>query len=575
MRKKGKLKMVAVFIAAIITMNMSAIFATGCSSGRTVDGEKIDAKKSQLFIQNYDGGGGSRWLYDVKERFEEANKNVSFEEGKVGVQLMITPNKVVGTAFTPSASSQEVVFIEAMSYFDYASMGEMLDITDIAEEVLAQDGVDIDPEYLAALRAIDKNNDGKGEIYALPHYEFYGGVAYNKSVWNQYELYFEGGENGEAIKDAGEEFGYVFTNARGDLSRGPDKIMGTSDDGLAETWEEFFHLLDYMTARGVSPFIISGLYAHYFYYFCYSAFAAYGGFEQVNSCIAYNGDIEYVKNVSMDTNSPIGLNIVSENATISNSTGYLSSKLTGKLVALAAAEQILKKDGNQLKYFYQPGLLGTVSHLDAQEMFINSQYYNKPIAMLIDGSWWENEATEAFESIGKISPEYSKMNSNYGWMQLPRVIDKNDNRNVELCDYDLIRGYGFINANIAPQKIKLAKDFMRFCYSLDELRAYTETTGLPRGLKYELTEENLSKMSSYAKDLWQYKNGRKIVHPISDNPLTIYESVGIDNMWTSKLYGGPCVTMYKETNALGYFNDLEIAKSTWDSKYSKYFETLR
>ena len=55
---------------------------------------------------------------------------------------MITPNKVVGTAVSAKTSSHEVVFIEAMSYFDYASAADMLDISDVAAEVFAQDGVD-------------------------------------------------------------------------------------------------------------------------------------------------------------------------------------------------------------------------------------------------------------------------------------------------------------------------------------------------------------------------------------------------------------------------------------------------
>ena len=63
-------------IALVLAMTSAfSIFASGCNSGRGGYEEKIDTKKTQLFIQNYDGGGGSQWLYDVKDKFEEKYKD--------------------------------------------------------------------------------------------------------------------------------------------------------------------------------------------------------------------------------------------------------------------------------------------------------------------------------------------------------------------------------------------------------------------------------------------------------------------------------------------------------------------
>ena len=33
--------------------------------------EKIDPKRTQLYVFNYDGGVGTEWLYDIKARFED------------------------------------------------------------------------------------------------------------------------------------------------------------------------------------------------------------------------------------------------------------------------------------------------------------------------------------------------------------------------------------------------------------------------------------------------------------------------------------------------------------------------
>lgn len=563
-------KCVSSIALVLAMMSTFSIVASGCNFGRDGYVEKIDTKKTQLFIQNYDGGGGSQWLYDVKDRFEEKHKDTSFEDGKMGVQLMITPNKVVGTAFSPKASSQEVIFIEAMSYFDYASSGEMLDISDIAEEVFAQDGVSIDQEYYNALSAIDKNNDGKGEIYALPHYEFYGGVSYNKKIWNDYGFYLAGDENGYTIVS---DDSFEYTDASGDLSRGPDRKLGTTDDGLPETWEEYIDLCDYMLARGVTPFIITGQYHSYYYYFLYSAVSALAGYDELKASISYKGEVDYVTSIVENASSPLGYDFTTEHAVVENSNGYLGSQTASKFAALAAAEKLLAKDGDKYRYFYQPGLLNTVSHLDAQEIFINSQYYNKPIAMLIDGSWWENEATEAFASLAKINNQYSKMNSDYGWMPLPTSIDNANRKEGEanLTDYDLIRAYAFINGNIESSKVRLAKEFLKFCYTKEELQSYTQSTGLPKGLEYTLTDENLNAMSPYSRDLWNYRKDRQVVHPITNNPLVIYEAVGIDAMWTTKDGQGPYIGMYNNTNAKNYFAGLKVEQEEWIAKYSKYF----
>ena len=569
MKTKKIMRLFALFLVAVA--GSSAFAFTGCGREDGPQGEKADADKTQLFIQNFDGGGGSQWLYDVKERFEEKYKDVSFENGKMGVQLMITPNKVVGTAFSPKTSSHEVVFIEAMSYFDYAAAGDMLDISDVAAEVFAQDGVSIEEEYYKALTALDKDGDGKGEVYALPHYEFYGGVAYNKNIWNDYGFYFAGDENGYPIVE-GDSFEY--TDATGTLSRGPDRIKGTSDDGLPETWEEYLDMCDYMLARSVTPLIITGQHHSYFYYFLYSAVSALGGYDELKAAISYDGAVDYVTSIEKNASAPLGYTYTTEHAEIQNSNGYLGSQTESKFVALAAAEKLQAKVGNKYKYFYQPALLNTTSHLDAQEYYINSQYNNTPIAMLIDGSWWENEATEAFESLAKVDPSYSKMNSNYGWMPLPTSVDvasrKDDS--LVLTDYDLIRAYAFINANIAPQKVQLAKDFLKFCYTKEELQRYTQSTGLAKGLQYEITESNYNAMSPFSKDLWNYRASRKIVRPITDNPLVIYEAIGLDAMWTTKLNEIPHVGMFEAYgDAKKYFGNMKETQEEWIAKYSKYF----
>ena len=62
----------------------------GCSCGPNgEDEEPIDDSKTQLYVYNYDGGVGSKWLSDVKTDFEQAFAEKSFKSGKKGVQVRI------------------------------------------------------------------------------------------------------------------------------------------------------------------------------------------------------------------------------------------------------------------------------------------------------------------------------------------------------------------------------------------------------------------------------------------------------------------------------------------------------
>ena len=559
---KKRSSIMAVVLAS--TMVFSSVF-TACE-GRGDYEEKIDKDKTQLMVQNFDGGIGTQWLYDLKERFEETYKDVSFETGKKGVQILITPNKEAGNTLSMRANGNDIVFTEGGKYYDWVAKGDLLDITDVAEKVFAQEGVSIDQDYYDALAYYDKDKDGKGEVYALPHYEVYGGAAYNKKIWNNFSLYIKGDADGKVIRDA--DGNVVLCNRSASLSVGPDGESGTYDDGLPSTWKDFFYVCDKMKLKGVTPFVLSGQFHYYTHYLGYAFMSAYGGYDEMYATVGYNTTINYVVNVEKNSNTVLGYDITSATEKISNAEGYKVQQLTSKMIAAAAVEKILKND-----YLYKPALLGTVSHLNAQEIFINSMYNNKPIAMLIDGSWWENEADAAFVSLENVAPNHGKMKSDYGWMSFPNAIDENDTnpKRVVPADYDFIKAYALANAYMPQSKVKLAKTFLEFCYKTDELQAFTANTGISRGLNYSLESSDIDKLSSYSKEIWNYKQTHKIVRPISNNPLVIANNADIDNTVTSPVYGILNRKSFDEIDAKTWFTSFAISQADWNSQYGKYF----
>ena len=98
-----KKKLLAIFTACLF----SALFALG---GCTPPSERpggggddefglattIDSNRTTLFVSNFNGGFGKRWLKAAAKRYEELHKDDVYEAGKKGVQIWIDNSKTGG-----------------------------------------------------------------------------------------------------------------------------------------------------------------------------------------------------------------------------------------------------------------------------------------------------------------------------------------------------------------------------------------------------------------------------------------------------------------------------------------------
>lgn len=514
---KKNLNLSRILCATLSVCTVGSFIGCNRDQSDTMYNEKIDINKSQLYISNYDGGVGSEWLSNVEARFEAAYANKSFEKGKTGVQVMVRNHKVKSGGTNPNLEGQEVFFGEAVPYYDFVTSGSMLDITDVVQKVLAQDGVSLTADMDAAIKLENK-------YFGLPHYEVFGGVTYNQDVFDEYQLYI--------AKDGS------YVSAAGDLSVGPDGLAETSDDGLPATIEEFLTLCEYMnTTAQVTPFILTGEYAHYYAAFLLDALlGAYGGKEALIAGVTGQGVLDSVTAIVEDSTSPLGLRAtVTKDKAVESVVDMFNTP--GKLYALGFLKELLDKG-----YFDVDGLKSTETHLDAQEDYINSAYESRPIAMLIEGSWWENEASAAFESlVSRQGAEASAKNSHYSFMPLPTKLDENDtNDNRTPAYYSAYNVFAFIKGTIAPEKVDLAKEFLYFCYTTEELEAFTAQTGVARGLQYNISEGTRNSLSTLSQSTWEIHE-RGVVLQISNSELykTKGSSFADENKWKAVSYDFP------------------------------------
>ena len=286
--KKVFRKLLAVLLSSTVALSFA-----GCAAPEVEEQEEpleqIDASKTQLYINNYGGGYSSAWLRAAKERFEDLHKDDEWEEGKKGVQIYVTSPKSAVTSAGIRNNRDEVYFSEYAYYRSLKSDGVLLDITDAVKADLKDYGDEAGKTIESKMTAQQQEffgitENGSAHYYGLPHYAGYTGITYNVDLFDEKGYYFVDGYETKTKK-----FLFYYNNA--EKSVGPDGVKGTSDDGLPETYDDFFVLLQQMQSDGVVPISWNGTHnATYLNYLLQSLVADYEGLDQMMLNYTFDGN---------------------------------------------------------------------------------------------------------------------------------------------------------------------------------------------------------------------------------------------------------------------------------------------
>lgn len=472
------------------------------SCGRPNQGAKEDLTKTQLYVNNFDGGFGSEWLEKAARAFEEEHENTRFEEGKKGVQVWIKPGKYTGpNLLTQVKFSTDHVFItENIDYYNYLSQGVMMDITDIMTTSLTTVGGEdktIENKLEESQKAFLKTN---GKYYAVPHFFATTGIIYDVELFNEKKLFMD--ESGAFIK----------TNTDSGLSLGGDGVKGTVDDGLPATYEEFFALCDEMKTRGVpNPLIWSGQHQWYATYSLYSLAMETNGKNNTELMYSFNGTSDrYVTSFDANDNPVCGTKEIAD-ANAQDVYGQV-----GFYHALDFMHTVVSN-----KYYHNNSFNSSKSHTDTHQQFLlsNRDPQLQPIGMMLEGNWWENEAVPTFNSMQNSYTQAGRMERQFGFMPLPKATSEYVGENHTMVETNL--AYMFIKSNIDKNMVDCAKKFVMYLNTDAKLQQFTELTNTPKALKYDITQENEAKMSYFGKSLFALKNSATtdVVYQCSTNPL--------------------------------------------------------
>lgn len=561
-----KRKILALFCVAVMTF--TALSMSGCR--RTPGVQEIDSSKTQLYVGTLDQGVGKGWLELVADRFEEAFADYELN-GKKGVQVLVEGvDRATSLINNFKRERVEVVFNEGVDYETWVNKKLLLDITDAVSGKNADLSAYGDPAGTTIESKMDesaaeyyKTDDNK--YYAIPFYEDTNGIMFNVDLWEKYGFYF---------KDGGGWTGNVK-----EATVGQDGKKGTYDDGLPRTFDDFFALCEHIqqtkSTKGGQPLIPiawNGKYdLSYINSFLFCMAADVDGADQYSLNFTFNGEAEGLI-TGFDGTTPI---ISQTSETITDRDGYKLYRQQGKYYALKFIETIIDEG------YYSNKIINksTIDHKTMQAYFIKTEDASQgaplgqEIAMLIEGTWWFNEAGEYFST----NEQYGggKYEQRFGMMPLPKPTEDHVDGTHTL--FNSKQSAAFINANINESKIELAKEFLKFAHSNDSLVEFTETVSLLKPYAYTLSENN--NLTYYAKQLLQVKETSENVYPFADSRLftrqkgTLLSASAWAVIIGDHSYNHPTTDFLGGVSAEDYFNGLLFAdKEYWQETFQNDFK---
>ncbi len=566
-------KLIAMLLASVVVFT-SAFALTGCGDFT----EKTDDKKTQLFVANYNGGVGEKWLDNAKARFEAKHAETSFEEGKKGVQIMINHNKShdgVNLLTTMKTSTYEVFFTGGANYYDFVGNELLYDVTDlVTKKVNDDDGKKIVDKLSDTYKSALPVN---GKYYAIPHYDLYNGPSYDAGLFALEGLYFLDAEDTADTTYPGTskmmESAMDSSGIR--KSCGPDGIFNTYDDGLPSSMMEFYKLMDKMVQKGVVPFVWTGASAHYTNQIMRNVFANMGGIGLINANYEMDSkgaEIEYVD--GFDGDKPI-----IKKAVITEDNAYLVRQSAAIYYALELAYKVKSNDKN-----YKSGCdENTYEHITAMEdIAFSGLFGSDKIAMIIDGNWWWNEANDAdvFSTLEDESPEIYAQ-KDFRVMPMPvqyagRVTEGNGKSPVVVNNGD---SFCFVKSGIDPSHIKVMEEFISFVYSQNELLDFTkDTNGILKGVNYDYRtiKNSLNNFANSSLEIVEAaKESETYKNCISNHPIYIKNKATFNmgnNSWLARssddmfpFYAYDTASTLSDVR--NHFNYFKIPETTWKNQY--------
>ncbi len=552
------MKKASKIITAVLAIVM-AFSVVGC--GGKDSGVKVDPNKEQIYIYAVTNGMGYKWAEKFAEEFNALPENQDFQViAQTGSMDLTTTLK---SRLIAKNTEINIYFGCQSAIATMIDDGLLLDLSDVYDMKVDGDDTTIKDKTFN-FEIIEKaftTLDGEG-IYAVPYSSGVGGMLFD------YKYFLEQGflnyvtadkydeivaQCGSVVKKEGRnvvataDFGNYKTGDK-ILTPGKDGKYGTYDDGQVTTYAEFKTLLKKIMntndgSGAVKPFIYTTQYNDAYTQVLYNAIIPqYMGYENFYNFMSLNGTITDADGNVQATFTAANGNEAYQTQLVQDAFktayGFYNDTIMGKVGEI---------DGTKVSpsQMLHPSSYNTsgLSNTDAQSMFITAPVTTSQdtAAFLIEGSWWEDEATGYFKGLESYSePDdprgYGKRE--YRYYMIPDFEGQvNTGKSYIACQDD---GIGVLCNNL-PKKYKVAgmtdakyiqkcKEFIAYTLSNKSLEYYTATEGSPRPYNYTLSEESYNALTPFQRNVWD------ITHD-TENVQVIYPNI-MNNLSLVRSYGG-------------------------------------
>lgn len=141
--------------------------------------------------------------------------------------------------------------------------------------------------------------------------------------------------------------------------------------------------------------------------------------------------------------------------------------------------------------------------------------------MMIDGSWWQCEASRIFDEMVETyrDDRWKAENRRFGMMALPKATQEKVGTSSTLA-FNTTTSI-VINAKTTENEkiLNLAKQFVKFMHTHESLYRFNQLTGTAKPYDYTLSDAELSTLTSVAKQNYEMHKSIDYVFSYSQNPI--------------------------------------------------------
>lgn len=546
MSKKTKLLALSLACTVVGTGLLAGCGGKGTSSG-----------KQEIGISIYNGGHGTAWATTLAEKFmqEHPEYNEKYE-------IVFYPEKKneqeITNAMSMVGSTTQAAITSANRFQDGILKGGCFeDLSDLLDRKVDGDEGTIKDKFedYDTWKAIySKRGEG---LYALPFSDSILGLVIDHQMFID-NAWYEFATQADADEITAQGITYtvhkngklVFSSStaetkykEGDyiLSKGHDNKYGTYDDGQPVDIAGWESMLERIDASKTKCFISSGASVDYTNFILYALFAQYSGRTGWDAYFNYDSHGQPITFINADGS------VREEVMTLEN--GYSINEIEGVYKAYEFMYEYMnpnaKNNAKSASWMHSACTAGAVTHIDAQNYFLTGlgkagDKNNPQSAMLIDGAWWEYEASTMFKHLGKDDASRGYGQREYRYLVLPELEGQlNDKSVFASCET------GVLLVGQDPDKARLTctKDFIAYLLKDENLSYYTGVTGTLMWYDYKVSEEDYAKLTPFAKNVLDIYNDKENIDIVRSrlsclvSPLAYASERGSNSIMIPKFKG--------------------------------------